>query len=244
MRPARGTASVPVPATAGVVRAGPGRRQGAVARTDLVRPVAAPPPGAPARSAAPGRSRAAGPGPSTSPPPRTTPATTRPRATHGGSPQPRPRSPAGRVPPASCGAPSAAPGRQRTGGPPPEGSAPTYGDGCVRLPRGRRAARNPGALRQGHRGGKAVARPRRSSLSSFLPYNLSGSAGGSRGAGEGPPGRPENRPASGSKGDPARPSAQRPAHAGDGAKAPRAPSRPPDPAGRRHHVTGTRPAEG
>ena len=66
-------------------------------------------------------------------------------------------------------------------------AAPTYGAGCVRLPRGRRAARNPGALRQGHRGGKAVARPRRSSLSSFLPYNLSGSAGGVEGGRRGPP---------------------------------------------------------
>ena len=75
----------------------------------------------------------------------------------------------------------------------PAASAPTYGAGCVRLPHGHRAARNPGALRQGHRGWKAVARPRRSSLSSFLPYNLSGSAGGEGGR-RGPPLGPPREP--------------------------------------------------
>ena len=243
MRPARGTASVPVPATAGVVRAGPGPETGGGC-ADRPRPSRG-------RSAAGGARAIRGPRTIASPRPRSLDLASaedhsrdpRPRATHGGSPQPLARA---RRPVVSLRRRAAHP-RRPLGGNGPAGrlrkAAPTYGAGCVRLPHGRRAARNTGALRQGHRGGKAVARAPASFF--FFPITYRAMPGGSRGAGERPP-RAAPRPVR-PPGARETPPGLRPRGPRMRATAPKRrgpPTRPPDPAGRRHHSRGHGPAEG
>ena len=98
------------------------------------------------------------------------------------------------------------------------------------------SASSTGAARRRSRSSPASATSSPSSTPSCAPRNH----GKSLDPRHSRSGRPGNRPASGSKGDPARPSAQRPAHAGDGAKAPRAPYASPGPGGSAAPFTGTR----